>query len=66
MMEPFLPRLLRRSGIIFQKAGEDIEYHGVRAPCFIRTQSALDKMRPDLKELYETIYTEINPIVAEA
>ena len=42
IMEPFLPRLLKRSGIIFQKVGGDIEYHGVRAPYFIRTQSALD------------------------
>ena len=59
MMESFLPRLLKRSGIIFQKAGEDIEYHGIRAPYFIRTQSALDNMRPDLKELYEAIFEQI-------
>ncbi|HDZ62150.1 MAG TPA: PEP-CTERM/exosortase system-associated acyltransferase, partial [Nitrospirae bacterium] len=55
MMESFLPRLLKRSGVIFQKAGKDIDYHGIRAPYFIRTQSALDNMRPDLKELYEAI-----------
>ena len=60
MMEPFLPRLLKRSGIIFQKVGGDIEYNGTRAPYFIRTQSALDNMRPDLKELYEAIYEQIN------
>ena len=59
MMEPFLPRLLKRSGIIFQKVGEDIEYHGIRAPYFIRTQSALDNMRLDLKELYEAIFEQI-------
>ena len=52
MMEPFLPRLLKRSGIIFQRAGNDIDYHGIRAPYFIRTQSALDNMDPDLKHLY--------------
>jgi len=65
MMEPFLPRLLKRSGIIFQKVGEDIEYHGVRAPYFIRTQSALDNMRPDLKDMYEAIYEQIKPSFAE-
>ena len=65
MMEPFLPRLLKRSGIIFQKVGEDIEYHGVRAPYFIRTQSALDNMRPDLKNMYEAIYEQIRPSYAE-
>ena len=65
MMEPFLPRLLKRSGIIFQKVGEDIEYHGVRAPYFIRTQSALDNMRPDLKDMYKAIYKKIKPFYAE-
>jgi len=60
MMEPFLPRLLKRSGIIFQRAGEDIDYHGVRAPYFITTQSALKTMRPDLLELYRWIYQQIS------
>ncbi len=52
MMEPFLPRLLKRSGILFQRAGSNIDYHGIRAPYFIKTQSALDNMDPDLKTLY--------------
>lgn len=60
MMEPFLPRLLSRSGIDFERVGEDIDYHGMRAPYFIRTQSALDNMRPDLKELYGEVYARIN------
>jgi N-acyl amino acid synthase of PEP-CTERM/exosortase system len=59
MMEPFLPRLLRRSGIVFQRAGQDIDYHGMRAPYFIATQTALDHMRPDLKELYTEIHSRI-------
>ena len=61
MMEPYLPRLLKRSGIIFQKIGEDIDYHGVRAPYHIeRTQSAMEKVHPDLKELYQAIYQQIS------
>ena len=59
MMEPFLPRLLKRSGIAFRRAGEDIDYHGERAPYFITTQSAVDNMRPDLKELYSEIHSRI-------
>lgn len=59
MMEPFLPRLLKRSGIAFERAGEDVDYHGTRAPYFITTQSALENMRPDLKELYLEIHTRI-------
>jgi len=59
MMEPFLPRLLKRSGINFQRAGDDVDYHGTRAPYFITTQSALENMRPDLKELYLEIHKRI-------
>lgn len=59
MMEPFLPRLMKRSGIIFQRSGEDIDYHGIRAPYFIKTQAALDSMRPELRNLYDWIRAEI-------
>lgn len=59
MMEPFLPRMLKRSGIIFQKVGKDIDYHGIRSPYFIKTQSALENMKPDLKSLYDWIYAQI-------
>jgi N-acyl amino acid synthase of PEP-CTERM/exosortase system len=59
MMEPFLPRLLKRSGIVSRRAGRDIDYHGLRAPYFITTQSAPDNMRPDLKELYDEIYSRV-------
>ncbi|MGR8930451.1 MAG: PEP-CTERM/exosortase system-associated acyltransferase, partial [Gammaproteobacteria bacterium] len=35
MMEPFLPRLLKRSGIQFVRAGQDVDYHGIRAAYFL-------------------------------
>lgn len=60
MMEPFLPRLLKRSGIVFQRAGTDVDYHGLRAPYFITAQSAVNEMRPDLRELYREIYRLIS------
>ncbi len=59
MMEPFLPRLLKRSGIIFERVGKDIDYHGIRAPYFGTTQSAIDNMRPELLELYHWVYEQI-------
>ena len=65
MMEPFLPRLLGRSGIIYQKVGGDIEYHGLRAPYFGKTQPTLDNMRPDLKGMYEVIYGKIRQSYAK-
>ena len=59
MMEPFLPRMLERSGIRFQRAGADTDYHGVRAPYFIRTQDAVANMRPELSALYTSIRARI-------
>ncbi|WFP50708.1 PEP-CTERM/exosortase system-associated acyltransferase [Methylomonas sp. EFPC3] len=55
MMEPFLPRMMHRSGIDFQRVGRDIDYHGIRAPYFITTQSVLENMHSELRELYAWI-----------
>lgn len=55
MMEPFLPRLMQRSGIDFRRVGRDIDYHGIRAPYFITTQSVLENMHEDIRELYHWI-----------
>ena len=59
MMEPFLPRLVKRSGICWQQAGKTIQYHGDRALYYIKTQSAVDNMVPELKELYLAIHQGI-------
>jgi len=60
LMEPFLPRMVKRLGVNLIKSGTDIDYRGIRAPYFIQTQSALDNMHDDLKELYLWIYEQID------
>lgn len=59
MMEPFLPRLMKRSGIVFERAGKTINYHGDRALYYIKTQSAVDNMAPELKTLYQAIHQQM-------
>lgn len=61
MMEPFLPRLLKRSGLHFSPAGEVVDYHGKRSAHFITTGSALASMRPDLRELYNSVRHQLFP-----
>lgn len=56
MMEPFLPRLLKRSGINFTKVGEDIDYHGLRAPYFVTTEAVKNGVVEQLAELYKEIH----------
>lgn len=60
MMEPFLPRLLRKSGLDFVRAGQDVDYHGLRAPYFGRTDHALKNMHPDLRHLYHVVFARIS------
>lgn len=59
MMEPFLARMLARSGIHFRRVGKDIDYHGIRAPYFTTTQSALDSMTPDTRLMYDSIIEDL-------
>ena len=59
MMEPFLPRLLKPSGVLWQKAGKPIQYHGERALYVIKPQSIIENMVPELKELYLGIHQQI-------
>ncbi|WP_370084660.1 PEP-CTERM/exosortase system-associated acyltransferase [Neptunomonas phycophila] len=61
MMEPFLPRLLKRSGLVFDRVGDDMDYHGVRAPYIITTSSGYAGMKPELKELYDVVYQQLLP-----
>lgn len=60
MMEPFLPRLLAKSGIDFEKVGGEVDYHGLRAPYFSTTDKAIKGMLPNLRGLYEAIYPVVN------
>ena len=55
MMEPFLPRLLRRSGIVVHPAGKEIDYHGIRAPYYFETHETVAGMAEDMREFYEVI-----------
>ena len=59
MMEPFLPRMLKRSGIAPESAGSEIDYHGQRAAYFITTQNAVGSLNPELSQLYDALKQEI-------
>lgn len=52
MMEPFLPRMMDKAGIRFQRIGKDMDFHGIRAPYFITTQSAIANLPDEYEELY--------------
>jgi len=45
VMEPALLRLLGRFGVIFNRIGADVDYHGVRIPCLGTMQEALPNIQ---------------------
>ncbi len=55
MMEPFLPRLLRRSGIVVHSAGREIEYHGTRSPFSFETRETVGAMAEEFRDFYAVI-----------
>jgi N-acyl amino acid synthase of PEP-CTERM/exosortase system len=60
MMEPFLPRLLSRSGIVAHPAGSEVDYHGTRAAYFMSNDEAVTGMNPQLRELYYVIHKNLS------
>ena len=62
MMETFLPRLMKRSGIYFDRAGRNMDYHGLRAPYFITADSVRQNMRPELRKFYYDIYQRFDAV----
>lgn len=59
MMEPFLPRMMDKAGIKFKRVGKDIDFHGIRAPYFITTQSAIANLPVEYRDLYQWVRQSI-------
>lgn len=55
MMEPFLPRLLLRSGIVVHRTGTEVEYHGTRAPYYFETGETVGGMADDMQDFFNAI-----------
>lgn len=55
MMEPYLPRLLRRIGYDFTQVGDEMDYHGTRAAYLVETGYVLRSLKPELQGLYGAI-----------
>jgi len=59
MVEPRLARSMRFVGLPFEQIGPVIDYHGKRAPYYIRPQAVPGKLNPAFKELLDNIDHEI-------
>lgn len=59
VMEPRLARHLRRFGIVFQQAGDVIDYHGQRAVFYIDRDGLFKHLQPAIKDLLDTILSDL-------
>jgi hypothetical protein len=64
LMEPFMPRLLKRSGLFFHRLGRNMDYHGLRAVCHTDTRRFVgDAMPVELRGLYAWIRDEMQSVL---
>ncbi len=50
IMEPFLPIMMRRTGIHFRRVGQDFEFRGVRAPYYTLVDEFFENLPVDLRQ----------------
>lgn len=55
VMEPALLRLLGRFGVIFNRIGADVDYHGVRIPCL----GTMDEALPNIRKVAPSVWALI-------
>ena len=55
VMEPALLRLLRRFGVIFNRIGPDVDYHGLRVPCLGTMDEALPNIHKVCPQVWDLI-----------
>jgi N-acyl amino acid synthase of PEP-CTERM/exosortase system len=53
VMEPALLRLLGRFGVIFNRIGPEVDYHGLRVPCLGSMEEALPSIRKVSPQVWE-------------
>ncbi len=66
MMEAFLTQSVKKIGIHFQQIGSPVEYHGVRALYHTRSESVYTLMKPELKDLFHSLYAQLHPYFSSA
>jgi N-acyl amino acid synthase of PEP-CTERM/exosortase system len=55
VMEGALLRLLTRLGIHFMPIGPEVEYHGMRQPCFTRVADLFDRMERERPDVWDVV-----------
>ncbi|WOJ95076.1 PEP-CTERM/exosortase system-associated acyltransferase [Congregibacter variabilis] len=63
IMEPFLPSILRRTGVTVKRVGEDFDYKGIRAPYYLNIDEAIRNAPDELRLCYEVVRSQFAEIL---
>lgn len=63
IMEPFLPAILRRTGIVVKRVGDDFDYKGVRAPYYLNIDEAVRAAPDELRLCYEVVRSQFAEVL---
>jgi N-acyl amino acid synthase of PEP-CTERM/exosortase system len=55
IMEPFLPKILGRIGVNFERVGADFEFRGIRAPYYANVDRLVSEVPDDLRFCYDAV-----------
>ncbi|QIB64740.1 PEP-CTERM/exosortase system-associated acyltransferase [Kineobactrum salinum] len=55
IMEPFLPAILKRTGVAFQRVGADFEFRGIRAPYYADLDDLVRDAPDELRLCYDVV-----------
>lgn len=59
VVEPRLKKRLERLGLMFQQAGDDMEYHGKRALFYLPKSKFTAELNPEMLELYQLLEEQL-------
>lgn len=66
IMEPFLPAILLRTGVGFQRVGEDFEFRGTRAPYYANLDDLVRDAPDELRLCYEVVKAQFAEVLLPA
>lgn len=63
IMEPFLPKILGRIGVNFERIGADFEFRGVRAPYYASIDNLVREVPDDLRLCYDAVKSQFMDVL---
>jgi N-acyl amino acid synthase of PEP-CTERM/exosortase system len=63
IMEPFLPVILKRTGVSVQRIGSDFDYKGTRAPYYLNIDEAVRSAPDELRLCYEVVRAQFAEVL---